>query len=204
VEQKLRPRTNKREVGELSNAVKELREALGQTQQQFAQTLSTAITTIARYETGRAPKGWFLARLAEVAGQNNLTDLATFFRGALVKELGSWDSTGYTLALEPKDDVERLYVSAVLSVLRNKQYTSMLPQLNKVLGDVAKMSIEKLEWHKRNREAQQIAREMASTGNNPDEIASRVGLPVEEVRRFLSWVRLEEHMAGLKSGRPPH
>jgi transcriptional regulator with XRE-family HTH domain len=176
---------------------------LGQTQQQFAQTLNTAITTIARYETGRSPQGWFLARLAEVAGQNNLTELATIFRGALVKELGSWDSTGYTLAIEPKDDVERLYVSAVLVVLRNSEFTRLIPQLNNVLAKVAKLSIEKLEWHKKNKELQRIVREMATAGKTPDEIASRIGLPVQEVRQFLGWDRFMEHLKVFKGGVAP-
>lgn len=201
--ERLRPRTKKREIGEHSRAVKRLRESLGQTQQQFAHTLNTSITTIARYETGRAPQGWFLARLAEVAGQNNLTDLATFFRASLVKELGEWDTTGYTLAIEPKDDVERLYVAAVLSVLRNDQFTRLIPRLNGFLSEVAKMSIEKLDWHKKNREAQRLTREMAKAGNTPDEIASRVGVPVEEVRQFLSWFRLEEHFKGLAAAPKP-
>jgi len=193
----LRPRTRTKDVGELSDSVRKLREALGQTQQQFAQTLNTAITTIARYETGRSPQGWFLARLAEVAAQNNMTELATVFRGALVKELGSWDSTGYTLALEPKDDVERLYVSAVLAVLRNKQYVDLVPKLNRVLRDVAKISIEKLEWHQKSRETERLVKDMAAAGRTPDDIASRVGLPAEEVRKFLSWERLKDHLNGL-------
>jgi transcriptional regulator with XRE-family HTH domain len=192
VESDMRPRTRNKQIGELSQAVKKLREALGQTQQEFAQTLNAAITTIARYETGRSPKGWFLARLAEIASQNNQIELSKVFRGALIKELGSWDSTGYTLDLEPKDDRERLYVAAVLTVLRNEQFTHLLPRLKSALADVAKLNIDKLEWTKKNRIAQQTAREMSKAGKTPDEIATEVGVPVEEVRQFLNWVRLEE------------
>jgi transcriptional regulator with XRE-family HTH domain len=188
----LRPRTKNNQVGELSQAVKKLREALGQTQQDFAQTLDAAITTIARYETGRAPKGGYLARLAEIASQNNLIELSEVFRGALIEELGSWDSTGYTLDLEPKDDRERLYVAAVMTVLRNPQFTKVISELNKALKPVAAMNIEKLAWTKNNRTAQRTAREMSQAGKTPDEIALKVGVPVEEVREFLSWVRFEE------------
>ena len=191
----LRPRKNQNELGELSLAVKQLREALGQTQQQFAQTLSTAITTIARYETGRAPQGQFLARLAEIASQNNQPKLADVFRSALTKEIGSWDSTGYTLGgIEPRNDRERLYVAAVLAVLRNPEYTTVIPKLNQALKKAATVSIEILEWTKKKNAAQDIANEMAEAGKTPAEIAARLEVPVDEVRRYLSWVRLMDEL----------
>jgi transcriptional regulator with XRE-family HTH domain len=191
----LRPRKKRNDIGELSQAVKALREALGQTQQQFANTLNTAITTIARYETGRPPQGQFLARLAEVASQNNQLKLADVFRGALTRELGSWDSAGYTLGgIEPRNDQERLYVAAVLSVLRNEEYIRVIPRLNKALRDAATMSIQIFEWTKRKDAAQLTAKEMADAGSTPDDIAARLGAPVEEVRKYLSWVRLIDHL----------
>src|SRR5258706_4598816 len=130
----MRPREKTDDVGDLSKAVKLLRGSLGQTQQQFAHTLSTAITTVARWETGRAPKGLFLVRLAEVAAQNKLADLEKIFRDALAQELGTWDTSGFNLALEPKNDAERLHVAAVLAMLRNPQYSRSLPQLRKILS----------------------------------------------------------------------
>jgi transcriptional regulator with XRE-family HTH domain len=87
----MRP-TKQTPLGELSQGVKNLREVLGQTQQQFALTLGTAITTIARYETGREPHGRSLASLAEVAEKHGYKRLAKTFRTALVKELG-WRPT---------------------------------------------------------------------------------------------------------------
>jgi len=188
----VRPRTKQKPVGELSQAVKKLREALGQTQQQFAQTLNTAITTIARYETGRTPKGQFLSRLEAVATQNNQIELAKVFRDGLLRQLGSWDSTGYTLDLEPRDDTERLYVASVLAVLRNEQYAKVIPKLNRALKQAATTSIDKFDWFKRNQQAKQTAKEMARAGHTPDEIATKVDIPVDEVRQFLNWLRVED------------
>src|ERR1019366_425037 len=56
---------------EASAAVIALRKALGMTQQRFAvETLKTAITTVARYETSHPPRGPVLLRLAEIAEQS--------------------------------------------------------------------------------------------------------------------------------------
>jgi transcriptional regulator with XRE-family HTH domain len=48
----------------------ELRTSLGDTQEEFAARLRTALSTVARYETSRPPAGAMLLRLAAVAEQN--------------------------------------------------------------------------------------------------------------------------------------
>lgn len=63
----MRPRSKSTKPSQLSVAVTELRKQLGQTQQQFAQTLDVTITTIARYETSRSPSGAVLIRLRGLA-----------------------------------------------------------------------------------------------------------------------------------------
>jgi transcriptional regulator with XRE-family HTH domain len=73
---------------ELSRAVVELRKALGDSQQQFAGRLRIAMTTIARYETSRPPKGKALATMARVAEEIGRKDLADEFLLALNAELG--------------------------------------------------------------------------------------------------------------------
>jgi len=184
----MRPRTKNKEIGDLSRGVKSLREALQQTQQQFAQTLGTAITTIARYETGRAPRGRSLAKLAGVADQNNLPQLAEVFRNALTQELGSLDSTGLVLNLEPKNDMERLYVSSILAILRNPQYTKVLPQVNRGLLEAAKSCIKIVEWHKSSEKAKQTAKEMSRAGSTREAIAERLGVPLADIHLFLNFV----------------
>jgi len=72
----------------VSRALIELRKLLGETQQQFASRLGTAITTIARYETSRPPRGRVLARLEQIARSEGHTNCARTFRSALERELG--------------------------------------------------------------------------------------------------------------------
>lgn len=73
----------------ISEALVQLRAGLKETQQQFANRMHTAITTIARYETSRPPKGKVLAELERIAIENDLPDCAAVFRAALAKELGA-------------------------------------------------------------------------------------------------------------------
>jgi transcriptional regulator with XRE-family HTH domain len=72
----------------VSEAVRKLRKELGESQQQFAYRMKTAIRTVARYETVRPPKGKVLRQLEVMATENNLGYLAEVFRGALNQELG--------------------------------------------------------------------------------------------------------------------
>ena len=60
----------------VSDAVRKLRKELGESQQQFAYRMKTAIRTVARYETVRPPKGKVLRQLAVMAAENNLPHLA--------------------------------------------------------------------------------------------------------------------------------
>lgn len=81
-----RPRTS--ETNPASEAVRELREALGQTQQEFANSLKVAITTVARWETTRPPRGPALAKLVNLANENGFFHITEMFRQAVSKALG--------------------------------------------------------------------------------------------------------------------
>jgi transcriptional regulator with XRE-family HTH domain len=59
------------------------------TQQEFAISLGVAITTVARYETGRSPRGRILSKFAELAAENGRPDLSGIFKRRSVAELGS-------------------------------------------------------------------------------------------------------------------
>lgn len=51
------------------------------TQQRFAvEVLKSALNTVARYETTNPPRGEALLRLAKIADENNLPDIAARFR----------------------------------------------------------------------------------------------------------------------------
>ena len=69
-------------------AVRSLREKLGDTQQQFATRLNMAISTVVRYELTRAPQGEVLVKFMNLAAGNGADDLAEVFRGALSEQLG--------------------------------------------------------------------------------------------------------------------
>jgi transcriptional regulator with XRE-family HTH domain len=79
-------------LSDIQKAVKELRSALGKSQQQFANDLGLSITTVARYEIGtREPDYKSLVLFAQAAaglhhaGRNTLLDI---FENALADELG--------------------------------------------------------------------------------------------------------------------
>jgi len=79
-----RPNSTKREAA--SEALIELRQAMGKTQQEFSTyILNSAINTVARYETTHPPKGDALLRLARIARDaattaDNRAERATFER----------------------------------------------------------------------------------------------------------------------------
>lgn len=69
-------------------AVRDLRDALNETQQQFADRMSTAVRTVARWESVRPPKGDALKALAKVAdNEAKRPDIAAKFERALTAEL---------------------------------------------------------------------------------------------------------------------
>jgi len=82
------PRARKSEPNPVSDAVRKLRECLGQTQQEFAHSLGVAITTVARWETTRPPKGKILAELERLATENHQSELVHVFDDALMADLG--------------------------------------------------------------------------------------------------------------------
>ncbi len=78
----------KQQPSPVSEAVRNLRVALGESQQAFAYRMKTAIRTIARYETTRPPKGKALSEFYRVAAEIGDQDLATVFSNALTAEMG--------------------------------------------------------------------------------------------------------------------
>jgi transcriptional regulator with XRE-family HTH domain len=72
----------------LSDAVRELRKHLGESQQAFSNRLGLSMATIVKYEAGREPTGKALAQLAHAAAEAGRHDLAYRFARALIDELG--------------------------------------------------------------------------------------------------------------------
>jgi len=73
---------------EINEAVRKLRLALGDTQQQFAQRLGLAISSVVRYELTSEPGPAVLVQLANLAAENNLPDVAGPLNKALLINLG--------------------------------------------------------------------------------------------------------------------
>jgi len=80
-----------------SDAVRELRKHLGESQQAFSNRLGLSIATVVKYEAGREPTGKSLLALAQTAREAGRHDLASVFMRTLVHSLGLLEHE-YTLA----------------------------------------------------------------------------------------------------------
>lgn len=113
----------------LGQAVHRLRAALGDTQQEFAQRLGLAISTVVRYERSRPPRGKALAQLERVASEHALDDVALTFRNALREELASgWaeeriETPANTVGFAgwPQTPEEDAMIFDVLAIMRDAQ-----------------------------------------------------------------------------------
>ncbi|HUD74279.1 MAG TPA: helix-turn-helix domain-containing protein [Terracidiphilus sp.] len=117
----------------VSQAVRRLRLGLGDTQQQFANRLGLAISTVVRYELSRPPSGKALAQLDRLATDHCLDECALIFRNAIRVELAgpfqvggvrppSAHSVGFYAY--PQTPEEEAMVFDVLSVMRKARDTT--------------------------------------------------------------------------------
>ena len=113
-------------------AVRRLRVDLGDTQQQFANRLGLAISTVVRYEISRPPHGKALAQLERLAMENGLDECALIFRNSLREELGGSiqgeqvrPPSAETFGLEcfPRTPEEEALIFDVLQVAREASRT---------------------------------------------------------------------------------
>jgi transcriptional regulator with XRE-family HTH domain len=74
-------------MDDLVSAVRELRKALGDSQQAFATRLGMSMRAIANYETDRAPSGRALYKLEQLARASGQYELAHKFAQALATEM---------------------------------------------------------------------------------------------------------------------
>ncbi len=113
------PEHDEKRLDPLCRAVRSLREAMGETQQQFATRLHIAISTAVRYERSRPPRGEALATFLNLAVTIGESEIAEVFRGALSGQLGyqvnlpgSGDQCG--LPAIPDEAVEIEYLKLIL------------------------------------------------------------------------------------------
>jgi transcriptional regulator with XRE-family HTH domain len=134
----------------VTEAVRELRLALGESQEAFAQRLKASVRSIARYETIRPPRGKPLAQLHRIAVEENLKGVAAVLSQALTRELyGDGDglperfdkspprARAFHLGLK-KDSEGELILEAVNRVLQNTRYKHLQKPLIAVLAPIIK------------------------------------------------------------------
>ncbi len=66
----------------VAEAIKEVRSHLNESQQEFSNRLGVTLSTVARYESVKPPKGPILVRIAEIARASGRDDLADILRQA--------------------------------------------------------------------------------------------------------------------------
>lgn len=121
----------------LARAVRELRLAVGQTQQEFAATMGLAIATVTRWEAGHPPKGIWLGRMYSFAVDKGLPEIAELFKQELAREFNTTVLPNPLGADEivsisgPLGADEVVYINYLLSVMRNRN-----TQYKEVLGDL--------------------------------------------------------------------
>jgi transcriptional regulator with XRE-family HTH domain len=81
-------------MDQVVKAVKDLREHLGLSQQEFANRIGSSIRAVANYEKDRRPTARLLLQLIRLADSENKTVAAAAFSGALREELGE-DGAGF-------------------------------------------------------------------------------------------------------------
>jgi transcriptional regulator with XRE-family HTH domain len=167
----------------LTDAVKALRSALGDTQHAFANRMKTAIRTVARWETIRPPSGVSLAQLEGLAATNGLEDLAAVFRAAIADELGSWDTSEFkSIGIAPRTESEKLWVAAVLITLRNSEFVKNRVKLISSLREPAKACIRIVERHHSANRVTREADRLLDMGVEPGVIANDLKVPEEDIR----------------------
>ena len=123
----------------LCHAVRELREALGETQEQFAARLKASVRSVARYETTRPPSGVALAKLIAIARSEGLrgSSFAEKFRTAIRLEHPESLSVRFHGALECKSTREWTLCRLVIAVLRDAERSEVaLKAANEVIAAV--------------------------------------------------------------------
>jgi transcriptional regulator with XRE-family HTH domain len=170
----------------LQTAVRQLRKALGETQEKFAHRLGTAVRTIARYEGERPPTGLVLEQLKQLADANNLPEVARVFQEALTRELGQdhIQSVGefYSITLTKPEEIKP--VRALVEALRNPQYRQIgaraIRDLTPVIEDIQK-PIDQTRRALRQSEAMLAAHRAGKTDR---QIAEFFGVPIKQVREW--------------------
>ncbi len=190
----------------VTDAVRMLRKGLGDTQQQFALRLRTALRTVARYETTRPPSGKTLAQLIAIARDSGFIEYAAIFNAALQEELGVTDTypadNRFTLSnvamdLRTNTEAEQVAVAALLAVLREREFVKQRKAINAMLKPVATRIRQQLEATRIAVDRCIAIRRRLAGGESLDKIAAEFGTTPRELTAML---RIYELVVDAKVG----
>jgi hypothetical protein len=157
--------------------------------------MGTAITTIARYETSRPPRGKVLAQLSKIAEECGLRELANSFNSALAEELGKMPLgvEGVGPVIVHRNEDEKRWIAALLYALRSPEYAKQATDVKRLLRKPDE------EVHKRTAAAEEtylrlrLLLQLAAEGKSAAEISNVLGWHRDSVERFF---QLPEIKAG--------
>jgi transcriptional regulator with XRE-family HTH domain len=188
----------------LMETVRRLRVGLGDTQQQFANRLQLAISTVVRYELSRPPRGKALAQLKRVATDNGLDECAKVFHDALLddvrddlKEVEVRDTpvirTSGLVPSKPQSEEEQRMVNALLYVMREADGPGVMRDTARAEMKLVKQGLRRLMMFERDailgpqsvedRAAAMIR--LHRDGMRAEQIAKKLKLTTSEVQLIL-------------------
>ena len=170
----------------IQTAVRQLRKALGETQEQFAHRLRTAVRTIARYEGDRPPTGLVLAQLKQLADVNDLQDVANVFQDAILEELGQdhIQNLGefYSMTLTKPQEIRP--VRALVEALRNPQYRQIGARAIRILAPVIENIQKPIDQVRRATLQADAMLAVHRAGKTERQIAEFFGVSIKQVREW--------------------
>jgi transcriptional regulator with XRE-family HTH domain len=171
---------------ELTEAVRELRQHFGETQQQFALRLNSAVITVARWETSRPPSGPALEQLHSISRAQSVSRCEQVFKEALDGnvEVQSEDSGDRLDFLNPREKVLAL---ALVTMLRDhERHTETLKSIEPAL-------VKCLDAFKAVFDAEDLDERMARVvisrhrkGVLPERIAEELDIGLDAVEKIVA------------------
>ncbi|SPF32062.1 hypothetical protein SBA4_1090008 [Candidatus Sulfopaludibacter sp. SbA4] len=169
---------------EVTEAVRSLRKRLGDTQQQFANRLGMAISTVVRYELSRPPRGKVLRTLEALAVNSAGFREAAIFRNAFFDEFQP--GVFQYLRLTPRNEREEELVQALLWAARTSEDEAALQKIEEHLKSY---SLVKAQFETAINDAADqflLVEAYAADGLPPEAIAEESSVTVERVRLWLT------------------
>jgi transcriptional regulator with XRE-family HTH domain len=154
-------------TGNLREAVRSLRVAMGLTQTKFAERVSVSLPTVQRWEKVVPPRGKALYSLSRLASEIGKMDLSSLFLSALTRELSANERV---LLDKSETKEERYWKLALVALLRNRQFPSLWRDVEKVQAAILKAHDRLIDsWDVNHPEQHVTANKEAITGRALDE-----------------------------------